>query len=101
VCTFRDLKPENVLLQFGERGSILTKLCDFGVSCRFSGKVPLRELCGSPGFFAPEMVTHGSYLGDQADIWSCGCILLELVLGHKKVAIICVRGLSFCFENAA
>jgi serine/threonine protein kinase len=30
------------------------------------------------------MITHGSYLGDKVDIWSTGCILLELVAGHEK-----------------
>jgi hypothetical protein len=36
------------------------------------------------GFFAPEMIMYGKYYGDKADIWSIGCILLELVLGHEK-----------------
>ncbi len=36
------------------------------------------------GFFAPEMIIQGSYFGDKADVWSVGCILLELVLGHEK-----------------
>ena len=36
------------------------------------------------GFFAPEMIMHGSYYGDKADVWSIGCILLELVAGHEK-----------------
>ena len=26
----------------------------------------------------------GSYYGDKADVWSVGCILLELLLGHEK-----------------
>lgn len=30
------------------------------------------------------MITHGSYYGDKADVWSTGCILLELVAGHEK-----------------
>jgi hypothetical protein len=30
------------------------------------------------------MFTHGSYYGDKVDIWSVGCILLELILGHDK-----------------
>lgn len=36
------------------------------------------------GFFAPEMISYGSYYGDKADVWSIGCILLELVFGHEK-----------------
>jgi hypothetical protein len=30
------------------------------------------------------MICHGSYYGDKADVWSIGCILLELVLGHER-----------------
>ena len=36
------------------------------------------------GFFAPEMIIHGTYFGDKVDVWSIGCILLELILGHEK-----------------
>ena len=30
------------------------------------------------------MVIEGIHFGDKADIWSFGCITLELVLGHQK-----------------
>ncbi len=30
------------------------------------------------------MIVHGAYYGDKADVWSIGCILLELVMGHEK-----------------
>lgn len=36
------------------------------------------------GFFAPEMIIHGCYFGDKADVWSLGCILMELIMGHEK-----------------
>ena len=85
VC-HRDLKPENILLEFDTRQEkcISLKLCDFGLSTRYQENVPLKDFCGSPGFFAPEMITKGSYFGDKADIWSVGCVLLELVVGHEK-----------------
>jgi serine/threonine protein kinase len=60
------------------------KLCDFGLAIKYKEKVALTDFCGSPGFFAPEMITKGSYYGDKADIWSLGCILLELILGHEN-----------------
>lgn len=85
IC-HRDLKPENVLLDFDEGSGCCNslKLCDFGLSTTFHPKKLLTEFCGSPGFFAPEMIIHGSYLGDKADIWSVGCIVLELVMGHEQ-----------------
>lgn len=30
------------------------------------------------------MIIHGTYFGDKVDVWSIGCILLELILGHEK-----------------
>ena len=60
------------------------KLCDFGLSVKFTPSDLLTDFCGSPGFFAPEMIVHGSYFGDKADVWSTGCILLELILGHER-----------------
>jgi serine/threonine protein kinase len=85
IC-HRDLKPENILLRFdvNMQKCLDLKLCDFGLSTEFDLKTQLTDFCGSPGFFAPEMIMLGSYFGNKADIWSLGCILLELVLGHEK-----------------
>ena len=82
----RDLKPENILVTFDpvSQKCIDLKLCDFGLAAKYSSKAPLTDFCGSPGFFAPEMITAGSYYGDKVDVWSTGCILLELVLGHER-----------------
>ena len=85
IC-HRDLKPENILLEFDEENGkcIDLKLCDFGLSTSFDKQVLLKDFCGSPGFFAPEMIIHGAYHGDKADLWSVGCIMLELVMGHEQ-----------------
>lgn len=85
VC-HRDLKPENILLVFDSSQNKLLdlKLCDFGLSTRFKPGETLSDFCGSPGFFAPEMILEGTYFGDRADIWSIGCILLELIMGHER-----------------
>ena len=81
-----DLKPENILVEFDYDTNKCTevKLCDFGLCARIDKNEELTAFCGSPGFFAPEMVTVGKYAGDCADMWSIGCILLEMVLGHEK-----------------
>jgi len=85
IC-HRDLKPENILLKFNaEKGCVEDlKLCDFGLSAAFQPGKLLTEFCGSPGFFAPEMIVHGAYNGDKSDIWSTGCIMLELIMGHEQ-----------------
>ena len=88
VC-HRDLKPENVLLQSSKNPETCeidvadVKLCDFGLCEVVEDDQMLEDFCGSPGFFAPEIVTTKRHDGKMADIWSVGCILLELTLGHE------------------
>lgn len=33
------------------------------------------------------MLTQGYYFGDKADLWSIGCILLELALGMPNTHV--------------
>lgn len=84
IC-HRDLKPENILLTFNPltRKVENLKLCDFGLSKKYSNSLYLTDFCGSPGFFAPEMILYGNYIGEKADLWSIGCIMLELLLGNE------------------
>ena len=92
-----DLKPENILIKFDyeQERCLDLKLCDFGLSLRFTPSELLTDFCGSPGFFAPEMLIHGSYFGDKADVWSCGCILLELILGHERFCDVWMSAYDF------
>ncbi|KAI4871576.1 hypothetical protein NFI96_010116 [Prochilodus magdalenae] len=86
----RDLKPENILLD--DQGHI--KLSDFGFSVQLRPGERLRELCGTPGYLAPEILkcsmdeTHEGY-GKEVDLWACGVILFTLLAGsppfwHRK-----------------
>uniref|UniRef100_A0AAZ3P6P5 phosphorylase kinase n=1 Tax=Oncorhynchus tshawytscha TaxID=74940 RepID=A0AAZ3P6P5_ONCTS len=86
----RDLKPENILLD--DQGHI--KLSDFGFSVQLQPGKNLRELCGTPGYLAPEILkcsmdeTHQGY-GKEVDLWACGVILFTLLAGsppfwHRK-----------------
>ena len=90
----RDLKPENILV-VGQPGdwSLLeenddpckrgvVKLCDFGLCADVSSGENLTDFVGSPCFFAPEILLDGSYDGRAADVWSLGCVMLEMLLGH-------------------
>mmetsp|Transcript_42358 Transcript_42358/g.68695 ORF Transcript_42358/g.68695 Transcript_42358/m.68695 type:complete len:853 (-) Transcript_42358:480-3038(-) len=78
----RDLKPENVLLDAD--GNV--KVIDFGMSVQVGPQDMLKTVCGTPEFFAPEIIWGGEYQGPPADIWSCGVILFELVCGYNPFA---------------
>ena len=41
------------------------------------------------------MIVHGSYFGEKADVWSTGCILLELILGHERFCDVWMSAYDF------
>ena len=43
---------------------------------------PLFKCCGSMGFFAPDMLDPWGYSGAAVDVWSLGCLGLEIVAGN-------------------
>jgi len=80
----RDLKPENILIN--EEQDIL-KLVDFGISTKVkeSETFKKRTMLGTPWYMAPEIIMEKPY-AYEADIWSVGCIIFELVTGVKPYA---------------
>lgn len=73
-----DLKPENIL--FLNNKSQNVKVIDFG-SATFINDVDYSYLQSRP-YRAPEL-TFGCPFDFQADIWSLGCIVYELISGKK------------------
>lgn len=80
----RDLKLENLLLATRAPAAPL-KIADFGLSKSFL-EDPLRTICGSPQYVAPEVLCVGllraSY-GCAADLWSLGVVLFILLAGFS------------------
>jgi len=72
-----DLKPENVLLV--DDTSFDVRVIDFGSACFSHGKV--HTYVQSRYYRAPEIVLGLGY-GPPIDMWSLGCILVELLTGR-------------------
>eukprot|EP00933_Yihiella_yeosuensis_P016432 TRINITY_DN14046_c0_g1_i1.p1 TRINITY_DN14046_c0_g1~~TRINITY_DN14046_c0_g1_i1.p1 ORF type:complete len:835 (+),score=168.08 TRINITY_DN14046_c0_g1_i1:109-2613(+) len=68
----RDIKGANILVGLDRN----VKLTDFGCSKR-SGGTAIHTLKGSIPWMAPEVMRH-SVSGRKADIWSLGCLLIEM-----------------------
>eukprot|EP01017_Pseudomicrothorax_dubius_P046712 TRINITY_DN8272_c0_g1_i3.p1 TRINITY_DN8272_c0_g1~~TRINITY_DN8272_c0_g1_i3.p1 ORF type:complete len:311 (-),score=93.38 TRINITY_DN8272_c0_g1_i3:220-1152(-) len=74
---YRDLKPENLLID--KRGHV--KITDFG----FAKKLPNDRtftLCGTPEYLAPEII-KGSKVGygKSVDWWALGVLVFEMLAG--------------------
>ena len=79
----RDIKPENLLLTEGE----VLKLSDFGLATVFRHNEKERLLerrCGTMPYIAPEVLVKSRYNAMPADTWSCGMVLLAMLVGGKR-----------------
>lgn len=72
---FRDLKPENLLLN--ETGHV--KVTDMGLAKVVVGKT--YTTCGTPDYFAPEMIQSCGHTR-ALDWWTLGILLFELMCGR-------------------
>jgi len=82
ACSYahRDVKSENIMVRAasGNRRLITdVRLTEFGIVCRLDDKQSLMEICGTPGFIAPEVLMRQVEDGRKVDVWSLACVILE------------------------
>ncbi len=84
----RDLKPGNLYVCEDRRGRELIKILDFGIA-KSLGDVQQAitntgQVVGTAPYLAPELfITDGCT--KSADIYACGLILIEMLLGRKLI----------------
>ncbi len=83
----RDVKPDNVLIERGERLSV--KLVDFGIARvsddQLSQITVAGQILGSLAYMAPEQIA-GDPIDARADLYAAGTLLYELVTGKRPFA---------------
>lgn len=77
----RDLKPGNLFI----KADANVKLGDFGIARDTqSADITSQGLTvGTHAYMSPEQITGESAINGQADLYSLGCVLFELLTGHK------------------
>lgn len=89
----RDLKPQNILLELKPPGDneddlglekdVVAKIGDFGLARGFA--IPVSGYCAEVvtlWYRPPEILLGSTTYGSAVDLWSLGCILVEMLTGQ-------------------
>jgi serine/threonine-protein kinase len=83
----RDLKPGNIFFALDDRGDVIPKILDFGISKATNQnafdmvKTTTGAVLGSPTYMSPEQASGDPDIDGRSDVWSLGVILYEALTG--------------------
>jgi serine/threonine-protein kinase len=82
----RDLKPGNIFFALDDRGDVIPKVLDFGVSKATGNndellKTSTGTVLGSPAYMSPEQMSGEVDVDTRSDVWSLGVVLYEALTG--------------------
>lgn len=81
----RDLKPQNILVETAEDGSLKPYVVDFGLAREVAeqGQTVTGAILGTPAYMPPEQALGDVHALDRrGDVWSLGATLYELCAGR-------------------
>jgi eukaryotic-like serine/threonine-protein kinase len=101
----RDIKPQNVLVFFSDRGERPgAKVADFGLGRQFTRDTPFQTatgmMAGTPGFAAPEQWIDLRSVDHRADIFGLGRLLKYTLNVTVPEDSMLARRLEYCIRTS-